>query len=50
MASALQIDQQIPIEGGLLTVLVSAQWFHHQGIRTGLTRVRKGHWVVTPRA
>jgi len=49
MSAALQLDQQMPLEGCLLTVLVTARWFHRQGIRTGLTRVRKGHWVITPR-
>lgn len=50
MSAALQLDQQMPIEGCLLTVLETARWFNRQGIRTGLTRVHKGHWVVTPRA
>lgn len=50
MSAALKIDQQMPLEGCLLTVLVTARWYHRQGTRTGLTRVHKGHWVVAPRA
>ncbi len=36
-------------EGPLISVLVAAKCWHVRGIRTGLTRIRRGLWRIDPR-
>lgn len=36
-------------EGPLISVLVAAKCWHVRGIRTGLTRIRRGFWRIDPR-
>lgn len=39
----------LPTEGPLISVLVAAKCWHVRGIRTGLTRIRRGVWRIDPR-
>lgn len=40
---------ELPKEGPLISVLVAAKCWHVRGIRTGLTRIRRGLWRIDPR-
>lgn len=40
----------VPVVGPLSAVLEAMEQFHKLGIRTGLTRLRKGVWEIAPRS